>query len=252
MCRTKFAYVKYTFTLDGIYKMHIPGKGDQGSDPFLRDDEIVPPSASEGERRRKIDLRRLRTLEDIGPFSFIFDRLISVTTEGDTIVTVNRDMHLFYHREQGVKSQFIFQRRLTFKTLRDVSLPIPKDLNFEPERMAQARGYVIKCLDGLGTRRLFAEIHVDGPEYMVNCDERGLEVVAMCGLIVQRKLGVEDITIQESLAISEQFLPELPPEEGMAEDVVKDIGREEREVYQDGEAGDAGCFGAFWGYSSVC
>ncbi len=95
ICRKKFAYVKYAFAPDGRFNIHLPGKGDQDSDPFLRDDEIVSPGTSEAEKRRKIELRRLRTLEDIDLQSFIFDNMTGVAAEGDTVITVNRDMILF-------------------------------------------------------------------------------------------------------------------------------------------------------------
>jgi len=104
MCRAKLEAVKYAFTPDGMYKIHIPGNGEQDTDPFLRDDEIIPPCASERERRRKIELRRLRTLEDMSPMVFIFNHGEAVTVEGDLIIAINRELTLFLMQEQGVRT----------------------------------------------------------------------------------------------------------------------------------------------------
>jgi len=229
MCRAKLEAVKYAFTPDGMYKIHIPGNGEQDTDPFLRDDEIIPRCASERERRRKIELRRLRTLEDMSPLVFIFNHGEAVAVEGDLIITINRELTLFLMQEQGVRTQCTSVRKLDFRTFRSLPVPFPDDQKFEPEKIAQAQGDIIKCLDSLGTMRLFSGTQIDGPQYEVKCDDRGLKVVVMRSLVVQRVLGEKDITIQESLTISEEFLTEELGEEELREEVVRGIAKEERE-----------------------
>lgn len=120
-------------------------------------------------------------------------------------------------------------RKLDFRTFRSLPVPFPDDQKFEPEKIARAQGDIIKCLDSLGTMRLFSGTQIDGPQYEVKCDDRGLKVVVMRSLVVQRVLGEKDITIQESLTISEEFLTEELREEELREEVVRGIAKEERE-----------------------
>lgn len=229
ICRAKLEAVKYAFTPDGMCKIHIPGKGEQDTDPFLRDDEIIPPCASERERRRKIELRRLRTLEDISPIIFSFPHGEAVAVEGDLIIAINRELTLFLMQEHGVGTQCTSVRKLNFRTFRSLPVPFPDDQIFEPEKIARAREDIIKCLGSLGSMRLFSGTQIDGPQYEVKCDDRGLKAMAMRGLVVQRMLGEKDITIQESLTITEEFLMEELGEEELREEVVRGIAKEERE-----------------------
>lgn len=229
ICRAKLEAVKYAFTPDGMCKIHIPGKGEQDTDPFLRDDEIIPPCASERERRRKIELRRLRTLEDISPIIFSFPHGEAVAVEGDLIIAINRELTLFLMQEHGVGTQCTSVRKLNFRTFRSLPVPFPDDQIFEPEKISRAREDIIKCLGSLGSMRLFSGTQIDGPQYEVKCDDRGLKAMVMRGLVVQRMLGEKDITIQESLTITEEFLMEELGEEELREEVVRGIAKEERE-----------------------
>ena len=76
---------------------------------------------------------------------------------------------------------------------------------------------------------MFSQLKINRPEYEVKCDDRGLRAVAQHGMVVQRKLGGEDISIQEWIGISEEYLPEMLEEEELMVDMVKGVGRENRE-----------------------
>ncbi|KAN0106468.1 hypothetical protein V8E51_009344 [Hyaloscypha variabilis] len=229
MCRAKIWAVKYAFPPDGMYKIHIPGKGYQDANPFLRDDEIVPPGASEQERRRKFELRNFRTLQEIPLQSYRQSDSMAVAFEHETYISVNWNLTLAYRQRHGFRTSCILERSLSLHTLKTPPKRFQDGKNFEPEKIATARGEIIKCLDNLEIKSFFSKVKIQSPKYLVKCDDRGLRAAAMRSLTVQRKLGEEDISIRESVAITEEYLAELPGEEELRQDMVRGVGRRERE-----------------------
>ena len=110
MCRSKIEAVKYDFKPDDMYQIHIPGEGSQDTTPFLRDDEIVPPGSSEQERRRKFELRKLRTLKDISAQKYVAALVSQATSEDGKLVIVNRDTGLTYEQNHGVETRCLVER----------------------------------------------------------------------------------------------------------------------------------------------
>lgn len=236
LCRNKFAYVKYAFTPDGDFKIHIPGKGDEDENPFLRDDEVVPPGASDGKRMRKIELRRLRTLEDFGQ-SFSMTYGDACTVEDNTLISISYNLHLTVSQgvdEQGVGACCTLKRtfRLVswkFNAPEELPGPLPAPSEWSPEEISEAREYIRLRLEGINVSKPWSMIRISEPEYVVLCDDRGLMARVIRLLDVTRRVGREDITIQESITLAEGLFSKHPSEEELAEDIVNGIGKTERE-----------------------
>jgi hypothetical protein len=234
MCRNKFSYVKYTFTPDGEFKTHIPGRGDQDANPFLRDDEVVPPGASEVERKRKIELRRLRTLENFLQ-SFSVTYRDDCTVVDNTLISISQNLRLAISQEvneQGVCACCTLKRTFKVVTMKlkgteEVSPPVTSE--WSSEEITEARKFIRLRLDGINVSKPWSNIRVSEPEYIVFCDDRGLMAVVLRVLEVARRAGSEDITIQETVSIVEEFFSKPPAQEDSTEDVVHGIGKTERE-----------------------
>jgi hypothetical protein len=227
--------VKYAFTPDGAFKIHIPGKGDEDENPFLRDDEVVPPGASEGERMRKVELRRLRTLEDFSrSFSLTYGR--AKTVEDNTLISISYNLHLTIGQvvhKLGVGAYCTLKRTFKLVTRKfigpeEVPLSLQDPFEWRPGEITKAREYIRLRLDGINVSKPWSTIHESEPEHIVLCDDRGLTAIAGRTFDVVRRVGSEDITIQEPTSIAEVF-PNDPGEEDLAEDVVHSIGKTESE-----------------------
>jgi hypothetical protein len=229
LCRTKLQEVRYAFTPEGNYRTHIPGRGDQLSDPFLRDDEIVRPGAPEEERKRRIELRRLRTLEDYDPPLWKFDWMIALAQEGETIIYVTRSLLLKLKQDQGILTKCVLTRALSLVTFQNLAFPIPDDCPLRPKEIAKAREEIKRCLESVGNAKPFVEKQFAEPEYEVRCDEKGLHAAVYRSWAISRIPWKEDMTIFESVVMGEKFLAELPTKEELEEDVVQGYGKVERE-----------------------
>jgi hypothetical protein len=209
LCRNKFAYVKYAFTPDGDFKIHIPGKGVEDENPFLRDDEVVPPVASEGEKGRKIELKRLRMLQDFRQ-SFSMTYGDACTVEDNTLISITYNLHLTVSQgvdEQGVGACCTLKwtfRLITrkFKGPEDVPFPLPPPSEWSPEEITEAREYIRLRFEGINVSRPWSAVRVGEPEYVVLSDDKDLIAVVVRRLDVARRVGRDDITIQESISIA--------------------------------------------------
>jgi len=234
LCRTKLEEVRYAFTQEGDYATHRPGKGDERYSPFLRNDEIVPPGDDVEGLRRRLELRRLRMLEDYDPAPWTVNWMSVPAQEGDTIVLVSRTVALKLAQEGGVHTNSQLIRTLSLTTYNPydpetLPFPLPDPSDFRRKEIAKAREEIKNCLEGLGVSRAFEELHITEPEYEVPCDERGLYAIVTRSVAVKRVVGQEATTTQETLAMREKFLLELPTIEEREEDPVLGIGRVERE-----------------------
>lgn len=228
MCRARPEEIRYAFTPEHTFKAYIPGKADEDSNPFLREDEIVPLGASEAARRKRLELRRLRTLPDVSQ-TFMVTYAYGANVEGDNVVVVKRELLLHLQQEDGTMTRCTLKRTMTLKTFQGFDPDELEEITSEPRLVARVRGDVIAFLDGLVMTKPLSELRVDSPEYHVECDDRGLHASAMRNVVVEKEPGKEDITIEETLTTVEKFLPDLPSEEKMALDVIEGIGKEERE-----------------------
>jgi hypothetical protein len=236
VCRNKLACVKYAFTPNGDFKIHIPGRGDQDADPFLRDDEVVPPGASEGERKRKMELRRLRTVENFLQ-SFSVTYRDDCTVEDNTLISISQNLHLTTSQavdEDGVGACCTLKRTFKLVTRKikgpeEVPFPLSVPSEWSPEELFEARKFIRLRLDGIDISKPWSTIRVSEPKYIIFCDDRGLMAVVVRTLDVARRVGSEDITIQETVSIVEEFFPKPLAQEESAEDVVHGIGKAERE-----------------------
>jgi hypothetical protein len=209
-CRTKSDEVRYDFTPEGGYSTHMPGRGDQLSDPFLRDDEIVRPGASEVERRRRTELRRLRALEDYNPSPWELQWMEIVAQEGGTTIFTRRSLRLNLTQERRILTHCLLIRKLSLVTFQDFSFPLADPSDFHPKEVAKAREEIKRCPETLGGMRAFWKLAIHEPEDGVRFDKRGLYSLVVQTLAVSRVLGKEDITIEETLTMGEKFLIELP------------------------------------------
>jgi hypothetical protein len=135
------------------------------------------------------------------------------TVEDNTLISISYNLHLTVSQgvdEQGVGACCTLKRTFRlltrkFKGPEEVPFPLPAPSEWSPEEIAEARKYIRLRLDGTNVSKPWSMIRISEPEYIVLCDDRGLMGVVVRLLDVARRVGSEDITIQESITLAEEF-----------------------------------------------
>jgi hypothetical protein len=128
------------------------------------------------------------------------------------------------HTQTGIQTS-----KLEFNAPEELPGPLPAPSEWSPEEITEAREYIRLRLEGINVSKLWSMIRISEPEYVVLCDDRGLMARVIRLLDVARRVGREEITIQESITLAEGLFSKHPSEEELAEDIVNGIGKTERE-----------------------
>ncbi|KAF8866865.1 hypothetical protein BDZ45DRAFT_795323 [Acephala macrosclerotiorum] len=220
LCRAPITAVQYNFlSSPETSSIHIPGSPTFNSGPFIRDDETVSPGMSELESNRRRELRRLRLLPDYDPALWQLFHMGCFVREGENlekVVLVERMISLKVMQLAGTKTVALLIRSLSIKAVDKGMIEEIDDEGESPKDVEEAREEVKNLLKGVDDRflgqisRSWDELEVKDSELKVLRDEKGLEATVKKILMVERKSGVENITITDCTSLTEIFPTTTP------------------------------------------